>query len=215
MSGFRLASLHLGKVQEYQDADGTRWRSAIAKQEVPGPVFLSRTGPLGDELGDHRHHGGEQQAVMAYSRVHHDHWKAQLGLDIPPGGLGENLSLQGLDDSFICIGDRFALGGAEIQVSQPRQPCRTLSRFWKCPELLQAIWESARSGWYFRVILEGEVTAGQELQLLERPHPEWSVARTLQALYQGKQHPEEARAAAQLAALSPGWQAKLRTLGGR
>lgn len=208
-----LCSLHLGRVQEYTDAAGIRWRTAIAKAEVPGPVYLSHTGPMGDAVGDRKHHGGEQQAVMVYSRHHRSHWKATLGLDIPPGGLGENLSVEGLDEFDTCVGDRFEVGTALVQVSQPRQPCRTLSRYWTCEALLPAIWESARSGWYFRVIREGAVNPGDSLNLVDRPHPGWTVARLLHLLRH--QDPLESGQAAELEHLSPGWRERFATFKAR
>ncbi len=84
----RIASLHIGRIQAYTDADGTPWQSAIAKAEVPGPLRLGRLGPAGDAVADTVHHGGEHHAVMVYSRTHASYWKDRLGLDIGPGGLG-------------------------------------------------------------------------------------------------------------------------------
>lgn len=208
-----LKSLHLGRVQEYTDAAGIKWRSAIAKTEVPGPVFLAHTGPLGDQVGDRKHHGGEQQAVMVYSRTHRNFWLESLGLDITPGGLGENLSVVDLDEFHTCIGDTFEVGTAIVQVSQPRQPCRTLSRYWNCEALLPAIWESARSGWYFRVLREGDVNPGDELRLVDQPHPGWTVARLLKLLR--NQDPRESGLAAELEHLSPGWRERFQAFRAR
>ena len=210
-----IASVHLGRPTEYVDAEGRTWRTAIAKQSVPGPVRLTVDGPEGDDVADKRHHGGFHQAVMVYSRSHQPYWQARLGLEIGPGGLGENLSLEGLDDDSACIGDTFQAGTTRLQISQPRQPCNTLARYWHCPELLPAIWETARGGWYFRVLQEGEVRPGEALTLLERPHPEWSVARVLRAFRDAASQPAEALAAATLAHLTPGWQSKLRERAGR
>ena len=202
----RIASLHIGRIQAYTDADGTPWQSAIAKAEVPGPLRLGRLGPAGDAVADTVHHGGEHHAVMVYSRTHASYWKDRLGLDIGPGGLGENLSVEGLEDETVCVGDTFRAGGALLQVSQPRQPCKTLSRYWRCPDLLPAIWETARSGWYFRVLEEGPVNPGDALLLRERPHPGWTVARLLRLLRD--QEPADSARAAGLEALSPGWRAR-------
>lgn len=208
-----LKSLHLGRVQEYNDAAGVRWHTAIAKVEVPGPVQLSLTGPVGDEVGDRKHHGGKQQAVMVYSRGHRNFWMETLGLDIAPGGLGENLSVEGLDEFDTCVGDRFEVGTALVQVSQPRQPCRTLSRYWNCEALLPTIWESARSGWYFRVLREGTVNPGDALHRVDRPHPSWTVARLLHLLKD--QDPRECGLAAELEHLSPGWRERFQAFRAR
>lgn len=211
----RIASLHLGQPRDYIDAEGKTWRTAIAKEAVEGPVQIVELGPVGDAVADIRHHGGLHQAVMVYSRAHHPYWQAGLGLDISPGGLGENLSVEGLDDESVCVGDIFEVGSASLQVSQPRQPCNTLARYWRCPALLPAIWETARSGWYFRVLEEGEVTRGDVLKLLERSHPGWSSARVLRAFRDAATRPDEALKASALSQLTPAWQAKLREKAGR
>jgi MOSC domain-containing protein YiiM len=215
MAPARIASLHLGQPREYTDAAGAVWRTAIAKEAVAGPVRVSHLGPVGDAVADTRHHGGLHQAVMVYSRAHHPYWKERLNLAIDPGGLGENFSVEGLDDEGVCIGDLFQVGAVRLQVAQPRQPCGTLSRYWHCPELLPAIWETARSGWYFRVLEEGDVRPGEALRLLDRPHPGWSSARVLRAFRDADRHPTEALAASELRHLTPAWQAKLREKAGR
>lgn len=215
MGEARVASVQLGQPREYLDAQGRPWHTAIAKEPVQGPVRLNSLGPVGDAVANTQHHGGLQQAVMVYSRAHLPYWRERFGLDIGPGGLGENLSVEGLDDEGACIGDVYQVGSARLQLSQPRQPCNTLARYWHCPELLPAIWETARSGWYFRVLEEGEVKAGDALHLLERPQPDWSVARVLRAFRDAAVHSVEAMEASTLAELSPGWQAKLREKAGR
>ncbi len=215
MDEARIASLHLGQPRDYVDTLGRPWRTAIAKEAVAGPVPLTLMGLAGDAVADTRHHGGSHQAVLAYSRSHQAHWRESLGLEIGPGGLGENLSVEGLEDEGVCIGDVFQAGTARLQVSQPRQPCNTLARYWHCPELLPAIWETARSGWYFRVLEEGELRPGNALTLLDRPHPGWSSARVLRAFRDGATRPAEALGASALAHLTPAWQAKLREKAGR
>jgi MOSC domain-containing protein YiiM len=211
----RLASVHLGQPRDYTDAEGRSWRTALIKEAVAGPVVVRSLGLVGDAVANTIHHGGVHQAVMAYSRLHRAHWRERFGLDIGPGGLGENLSVEGLDDETICVGDAFRAGTARLQVSQPRQPCATLTRYWRCPELLPAIWETARSGWYFRVLEEGELRPGDAMELLERPHAGWSAARVLRALRDAAGNPREALAASELACLTPAWQAKLREKAGR
>lgn len=210
-----LASLHIGQPRDYVDEAGKPYRTALIKEAVVGPVRLMELGPVGDAVADTRHHGGPHQAVMAYSRAHQAYWRERLGLDIGPGGLGENLSVEGLDDESVCVGDVFEAGTARFQVSQPRQPCATLARYWRCPELLPAIWETARSGWYFRVLREGEARSGDALRLAERPHPGWSAARVLRALRDAAQNPAEALSAAELTHLTPAWRLKLREKAGR
>ncbi|MDP2877502.1 MAG: MOSC domain-containing protein [Holophaga sp.] len=209
MDEARIASIHLGRPTNYIDAKGVAWRTALIKEAVEGPVHLSEAGPAGDAVADTRHHGGYHQAVMVYSRAHQAYWRERFGLEIGFGGLGENLSVEGLDDENVCIGDIFRAGSALLQVSQPRQPCNTLARYWQQPLLLPAIWETVRSGWYFRVLQEGSVRPGDSLERVERPHPEWTSARVLRAFRDGAIRSEEALAASELKFLTPGWKTKL------
>jgi MOSC domain-containing protein YiiM len=194
-------------VQDYTDGQGRHWRSAIAKTELAGPVFLGRLGLAGDQVGNHKHHGGSHQAVLAYPVAHYACWRAELGLAAGPGGFGENLAVAGCTEEEVCIGDTYSLGQAVLQVSQPRQPCHTLELRWERPGLMAAVFDSARGGWYLRVLQEGDIQAGQAMTLLQRPHPGWSVARVFRAFL--GTDPEERRGAAALRPLSPKWKEKL------
>ncbi|MBL0210949.1 MAG: MOSC domain-containing protein [Holophagaceae bacterium] len=188
------------------------WRSAIFKTPVACPRQLTRLGLAGDEVADTRHHGGPDQAVLAYASEHYPLWQAS-GLDADPGAFGENFLLAGLTDQEACIGDVFAIGkpgGAVVQISHPRQPCATLARRFQRNDVVLLVWETARGGWYLRVLQEGQVQAGDGLALLERPNPGWSVARVLNAFRHAKQHPEEALLAADLSGLTGHWSSSLR-----
>lgn len=210
----RLAGLRIGRVRALGEADAADplrrpWRSAIFKEAVEGPVRLARLGLEGDEVADARHHGGPDQAVLGYASEHYPDWRAE-GLDAGPGAFGENLLFQGLLDSEVCIGDTWRVGGATLQVSHPRQPCATLARRFGRGDVVARVWATARGGWYFRVLEEGEVAPEGEVLLLERPHPGWTVARVLHAYWRAAQAPAEALAAADLPLLSPHWPEKLR-----
>ena len=199
----RLLQLRAGPVRQL---DG--WRSAIHKEAIYHPLWLSATGLAGDAVGDTRHHGGTEQAVLAYADSHYEDWKIE-GFTDERGAFGENLLVTGLLDQTACIGDIFELGDATIQVSCPRVPCNTLVRRHGRPDILTRVFETARGGWYFRVLREGFVAPGQELRLLERPHPDWTVARALHARWRVASDKAEARALSEVAALNPRW----RTLG--
>ncbi len=188
------------------------WRSAIFKAPVEGPVRLGSLGLLGDEVADRRHHGGPDQAVLAYASEHYPLWQAMgLGADI--GSFGENFLLAGLTDREACIGDVFAIGESGqvvVQVSHPRQPCATLARRFQRNDVVPMVWETARGGWYLRVLQEGLVQAGDGLRLKERPNPDWNIARVLNAFYHAKQNPQEALAAANIPGLTGRWASSLR-----
>ena len=96
---------------------------------------------------------------------------------LPFGGFGENLTIAGLCEAAVCIGDIFRIGGVTFEVSQPRQPCWKLARRWRMHELTGLVVRNGRSGWYFRVLDQGWIEAGMQVTLIERPNPEWTVAR--------------------------------------
>jgi MOSC domain-containing protein YiiM len=208
-----LVSLRIGRVRAFGSADAADplqkpWRSAIAKEAVQGPVRLARLGLDGDEVGDPEHHGGPHQAVLGYAFEHYPAWRAE-GIDAEPGAFGENLLFTGLSDDEVCIGDVYRLGGATLQVSQPRQPCFTLARRFGRQDMVARVWESRRGGWYFRVLEEGLVAAGEAALRVERPNPGWTAARVLTAYRHAAEEPAEARAAAAVPLLSPHWPVKL------
>lgn len=211
MSAPRVVSVRVGRVRTLERPDWDRsnertWQTAYLKDEVAGPVRVGTLGLDGDEVFSIDDHGGPQMAVLAYAADHYPAWRAELGLEaMGPGGFGENLTIEGLDEHSVCIGDTYEVGEVRLQVSQPRGPCSGISRRWGVPTLLKRVVETGWTGWYQRVLREGMLERGQEVRLVARPHPLWSVAR-LQAL---RLAPERDLAAlAWLAAceeLSPQW----------
>ncbi|MCL9999999.1 MAG: MOSC domain-containing protein [Erythrobacter sp.] len=180
--------------------------SAIQKRPQDGPVQIHAEGLAPDEQADRRVHGGPEMALHLYPLDHHDWWRGEIGasplLD-EPGGFGSNLAVRGLTESQVHIGDRFLLGTALIEVSQPRQPCWKIEHRFGHKGMVAAIIRTGRCGWYFRVIEPGEVAAGESLERVAIGAAEWSVARVFRALVAGKATPEERAALAALAPLSP------------
>lgn len=162
-------------------------RSAIAKTPVRDTVAVTRLGLSGDEQGDLRVHGGVDKAVHHYPIDHYAAWQADIGahplLDAP-GAFGENLSTRGMVEADVCLGDRFALGTAVVEVSQSRQPCWKLSDRFAVSDMARRVQDSGRTGWYYRVLEEGQLRAGDELRLLDRPYPHWPLTRIIEVLYQ-------------------------------
>ncbi len=195
----RLLSLNLGRPELLRDpfareGGAPTHRTAIRKRPAGGPVQLGRLGLEGDEVADHRHHGGPDQAVLAYAGGHYDAWRAELG-DHPvllPGGFGENLTVEGTDETGTCLGDVWEVGGARLEVSLPRMPCETLARHFAIRDFVRRVARCGRTGWYLRVLREGAVEAGAPITLLERPHPEWTVAQAFQLMLDARA-PEELR----------------------
>lgn len=200
----RLISIQVGAVQTYgtpgaADPMDQPWTTAIFKFPVEGPVRLGEFKLEGDGQADSRYHGGLDKAVLAYSADHYPIWRAELALpDFNYGAFGENFTIEGMDESTACIGDVYAIGEARVQVSQPRQPCWKLARRWRQKDLAARVKANGWAGWYLRVLKEGMVEAGLPVELLERPHPDWSVARAFEAM---KNRKSDSAAAAELAAI--------------
>jgi len=124
-----------------------------------------------------KHHGQLVQAVLLYAASHYPLWQAELGRqDIGPGGFGENFTLDGLSEEKTCIGDVYAFGEAQIQVTEPRYPCWKIERRWGIEGLTARVAETGRTGWYCSVLHEGMIEPGMPVTLIERPYPEWTVA---------------------------------------
>lgn len=184
--------------------------SAIWKVPVEEAVRVGRLGLEGDAVANTRVHGGPEQAVLMYSASHYPLWQAEWSRDdLGPGSFGENLTVLGLTEEEVCIGDLLEVGETVLQVSQPRQPCATLARRHRVRDLIAQVQGNGRSGWYLRVAGEGWLRAGQPIRLLDRPHPEWTVRRAALAMLHRKTAPAEARTLAQCPALSPGWRERL------
>lgn len=199
-----LLSVQVGTVKTYPLPGGKEWQSAIVKTPVTGPVWLGITGLAGDEQAYKAGHGGPHMAVNVYPSEHFAHWRTLPGLEgITGGGWGENFTTQGITEDTVCLGDVFRVGEVIVEVSQPRQPCAKLDRRWDIPGLHQQAEDSGRVGWYFRVKQEGRVWGGSELTLLERPFPQWTIARVY-ALRSG-QDVDGLHALVDCPALSPGW----------
>ncbi|WP_058196433.1 MOSC domain-containing protein [Xanthomonas translucens] len=173
----------VGRVQDFTRPGS---RSAIAKREQSGRLRIGIEGLELDEQGDRRVHGGLDKALHHYPHDHYAAWRRELGahalLDAP-GAFGENLSTHGATEADLCLGDRLRLGTALVEVSQSRQPCWKLSDRFGVAALARRVQESGRTGWYYRVLQPGEVAAGDRLVLLERPYPDWSLARLIELLY--------------------------------
>ena len=163
--------------------------SAIDKQAVNGPQAVHALGLAGDQQADRRVHGGIDKAVHCYAWSHYAWWQAhypQQPLFGQPGAFGENLSLDGMTENDVCIGDVLQIGSARFAVSQGRQPCFKLNLRFAMSDMAAQVQDSLRAGWYLRVLQEGTLQAGDSVTLLERPHPNYSVA-TLLALIRDRE----------------------------
>ncbi|WP_033074996.1 MOSC domain-containing protein [Sphingopyxis sp. MWB1] len=211
---FPIDAILTGKAQIF----GTKGeKSAIAKSPTDAPCRVGFLGLDGDEQGDLSVHGGPDKAIHHYPRDHYPFWVETLGthpLLAEAGAFGENISTHGLTESAACIGDRYRLGSALVEISQGRQPCWKLGYRFGIASVPAMVVKSRRSGWYYRVLEEGMVAPGDRLELIERPQPEWSVERVFMLLIggTGKLEPEALRALAAMEGLAGNWRARAEKL---
>jgi MOSC domain-containing protein YiiM len=154
--------------------------SGFIKRPVTGAVMVEKLGLVGDQQADLRVHGGADKAVYCYPIEHYARWREMLqGKEdlLVPGGFGENLTTQGLDEGRVCIGDIFQMGRARVQVTQPRQPCFKLALRFEDSQMIKAMVRYGLSGWYLRVLEPGLVEFGASIAMLDRPNPAWSITR--------------------------------------
>ena len=187
--------------------------TGVWKYPVDGPAMVRRLNIDGDGQGDTNGHGGEQRAVLVYQLQSYRHWKRHFGRDdLDHGSFGENFTVAGLADDEVCIGDRYRIGEAEFEVTQPRVTCYRVGLRLGEPELPALLVSHHRPGFYMRVISEGQVQAGDQIVKTRTGPGALSVAETDALLYLPHRDPAKLRLATTIPALSPGWQGSFREL---
>jgi ferredoxin-NADP reductase/MOSC domain-containing protein YiiM len=187
--------------------------TGVWKQPAAGPQMVRRLNIDGDGQGDLQGHGGEQRAVLVYQTQSYDHWRQHFGRDdLTYGQFGENLTVDGLPDDQVCIGDRYRIGEAEFEVTQPRVTCYRVGMRFGEPELPALLVSHHRPGFYMRVITEGHIQAGDQIVKTRTGPGALSVADTDALLYLPGRDQAKLRTAVQIPALSPGWQGSFRDL---
>ena len=157
-------------------------RSAIWKAPVSGRVAVRGVNVEGDDQADRRVHGGPDKAVYAYAIESIRWWEAELGRELGPGSFGENLTLEGVDVDGALLGERWAIGSAELEVSETRVPCFKLAFRMGDPQFMKQFILARRPGAYLRIVTEGEIGAGDEVRVLSRPDHDISVRSMSEAL---------------------------------
>jgi MOSC domain-containing protein YiiM len=164
----KVLSLNLG-LPRYVEWGDQIVRTSIFKEPVTGRMRVDRLNIEGDRQSDLTVHGGVEKAVYVYPAEHYALWRQELpGADLPWGAFGENLTTTGLAEDDVRIGDRFAIGSAELVVTQPRTPCFKLTIRFGRADMIKRFYRSGRSGFYLAVAKEGEIEAGDEISLLNR-----------------------------------------------
>ncbi len=208
----RLISVNIGLPRD------VTWRgetvhTGIWKQAVQGRQTVRRLNVVGDGQGDLAGHGGEHRAVMVYQTESYRHWEAHLGRsDFTFGQFGENFTVDGLSDDQVCIGDRYRIGGALFEVTQPRVTCYRVGIRMDEPKMAALLVSHHRPGFYFRVLEEGEVGAGDEITKVADGPGRMSVAAIDALLYLPGHPRDELERSLQIPALSQGWRGSLQAL---
>jgi len=207
-----VVSVNVGLPQDVA-WQGRTVRTAVWKTPVTGRIFARRLYLDGDGQGDLRGHGGEQRAILVYQLDSYRYWASYLGRsDLAAGIFGENLTVEGLADTEVCIGDRFRISGAVVEVSQPRDTCYRVGIRLNHPEIPALLVSHRRPGFYLRVIQEGEIGAGDRIEKLA-DGPEHMTVADIDALLYSAEHPlEDLRRAIRIPALSLDWQGSMQAL---
>jgi ferredoxin-NADP reductase/MOSC domain-containing protein YiiM/ferredoxin len=208
-----LASVNVGMPRDV-DWQGRTVHTGIWKHAVEGPCRVGRLNVHGDGQGDLAGHGGEQRAVYVYQLDSYRHWREQLGRDdFVFGQFGENFTVDGLGDDEVCIGDRYRIGTALFEVTQPRVTCYRLGIRMSEPRMPALLVGHGRPGFYLRVLEEGAVQAGDDVVRVATGPERMTVETVSSLLYlDGHHDPEQLRRALRIPALSPGWQGSFRAL---
>lgn len=207
-----IDALLTGRARVIGMAGGVDVVSGIGKAPRRGALWLARAGLQDDEQGDRVHHGGPEKALHHYAADHYPGWRAWQPdgpLPFAAGAFGENLSTLGMLESTVHVGDVLRAGGVLLQVSQGRQPCFRLNLRLDRPDAALAMQSGGHTGWYYRVLREGWLAAGDVLELVDRPCPDWPLARAIAAMFPVDASVpglrEEWQSLAALAPLTPRW----------
>jgi MOSC domain-containing protein YiiM len=196
----RVISVNVGRPQQVSVRRGRPVMSAIAKVPVDGRVRVQGVNLAGDDQADRRVHGGPDKAVYAYSSEDAAWWARELDREIPPGMFGENLTTEGVDVSGAVVGERWRIGSTELEVCQPRLPCFKLGVRFGDPLMVRRFGEASRPGAYLRIVREGELGAGDAVEVIARPEHGVTVALVSAAILVDDSLRERAAAAPELAA---------------
>ncbi|MGG0216951.1 MOSC domain-containing protein [Bacillus mycoides] len=201
---FEVLSLNIGLPKEVMYG-GKLIQTGINKKQVKEPVFLSFLKLNGDGQADLVHHGGVDKAVCVYTGDHYPYWEKELNQELVYGAFGENITVSGMCEEDVCIGDTFHLGEAIVQVTQPRQPCFKLAKKYNIPKLPLYFQDTGYTGFYFRVLKEGWILPVDTLKLL-KPDPKGvSVSFANRIMHKEKQNSEGIKRILEVNALSASW----------
>ena len=185
----KLMSVNIGKEKTY-DFDGFIIKSGLEKSPVFDNVFIHKLGVTGDEQAEKVVHGGVDKAVCLYPFEHYEYWENTLNRKMPENSFGENLTVQGMTEKDVCIGDIFQIGEVILQITQPRQPCYKLTYIHNVPKMSFLSQDSGFTGYYARVLKEGNLNVNDKITLIEKSPHNISVEFTNQILHNDNKNTE-------------------------
>ncbi len=165
----KLLSVNVTAIVHHDEWAGSVGKTGIDKRPKLGRVALENNSVAGDFVLDKKNHGGKDQAVYAYAREDADWWEKEIGSEIANGRFGENLTTQGIDVTNAVIGEIWKIGTTLLQVTIPRIPCKVFQGFWQRPNLIKEFTQAQRPGAYLKILEEGFVEAGNEIEVLDVP----------------------------------------------
>ncbi len=201
----KVLSLNVGLPREVT-WQGKRVTTGIFKEPIQERVMMRTLNLDGDQQADLTVHGGVSKAVYAYPSEHYNYWRSELpGMDLSWGMFGENFTTEGLLEDAVYIGDRFRIGETEVMVTEPRMPCYKLGIKFGRADIIKRFLASRRTGFYFGVMREGMVGAGDDVELIEREQQEISVADVTRLYAFDKDDVKSLRRDIQVEALPESW----------
>ncbi|MCI0523943.1 MAG: MOSC domain-containing protein [Acidobacteria bacterium] len=208
----KLISVNVGRPREIF------WKNRVVttgifKEPVAGRIAVRKHNLAGDQQADLSVHGGPDKAVYAYPLEHYEFWRGELPeVDLPWGMFGENLTIEGLMEDEVNIGDRFRIGSSVLAVTQPRMPCFKLAAKFGRDDIIKRFLDSRRSGFYLAVIEEGEVGAGDAIERIHRDENDITIAATVNAYVNGADDQDWLARASRHESLPEGWRKHFRKL---
>ncbi|MDD3462421.1 MAG: MOSC domain-containing protein [Sulfurospirillaceae bacterium] len=210
-----VLSVQVGRAKVYGDADAKdflekEWCSASFKEITQAPLFASFSGLAGDEVADKTHHGGVDKAIFANSYENYAHWASFLEVaSLPYGALAENLTIHGLHESTVMLGEIHQIGTAILQVSQPRKPCWKISRRWNHKALTHEIFTSGLTGWYYKVLQEGMIGSHDEVRVVKQETPQISILEANNAFREPEKYRQMLETILDIPSLAPSYDESL------
>lgn len=206
----KIISIQISDIQTIKDSNKT-WETGSFKTPIK-ECFVHDLGLKGDKVFDTKHHGGVDKAVFANALLNYSKWQSflQIKETLPFGALAENLTIDGIDETDVYIGDIHKIGEVILEVSQPREPCWKIGQKWHNKYFTKYIYESGETGWYYRVLQTGEIKQNDSLELIKRVNEKVSIKMANKILREPQKYEENINYLLNLEVLSTAWKESLR-----